>query len=63
MRYLMRQKVLSLAASFTIKDENDREAFYVKGESFRLGNKLSLQYSHGNELVHIDQRPLSWTPS
>jgi uncharacterized protein YxjI len=61
MRYVMRQKVLSLAASFTIKDENDREAFYVKGESFRLGNKLSLQDSHGNELVHIDQRRLSWT--
>ena len=63
MRYVMRQKVLSLAASFTVKDENDREAFYVKGESFRLGNKLSLRDSHGNELVHIDQRPLSWTPT
>ena len=63
MRYVMRQKVLSLAASFTIKDENDRDAFHVKGESFRIGNKLSLQDTRGNELVHIDQRPLNWTPT
>ena len=63
MRYVMRQKVLTLAASFTIKDENDRDAFYVKGESFRFGNKLSLQDTQGNELVHIDQRPLNWTPT
>jgi uncharacterized protein YxjI len=63
MRYVMRQKVLSLAASFTIKDENDRDAYHVKGESFRFGNKLSFQNTKGNELVHIDQRPLNWTPT
>jgi uncharacterized protein YxjI len=43
MRYVMRQKPLSLAVSFTIKDESDRDAFYVKGESFRFDNRLSLQ--------------------
>jgi uncharacterized protein YxjI len=63
MRYVMRQKLLSLAVSFTIKDVSGREAFYVKGESFRLGNKLSLQDTRGNELVHIDQRLLTWTPT
>ena len=63
MRYVMRQKLLSLAAGFTIKDENDRDAFYVKGESFRFGNNLSLRDTDGNELVHIDQRPLNWTPT
>lgn len=63
MRYVMRQKVLSLAASFIIKDENGGEAFYVKGEAFRLGNKLSLQDTRGKELVHIDQRRLTWTPT
>src|SRR5712664_2872537 len=63
MRYVMRQKLLTLAVSFTIKDENDRDAFYVKGESFRIGNKLSLQDTRGNELVHIDQRALNWTPT
>jgi len=63
MRYVMRQKLLSLAVSFTIKDESDRDAFYVKGESFRFANKLSLQDTKGNELVHIDQRLLNWTPT
>ncbi len=63
MRYVMRQELLSLAASFTIKDENDRDAYYVKGEPFRFGNKLSLQDTGGNELVYIDQRPLNWPPT
>jgi len=43
MHYVMRQKPLSLAVSFTIKDERGREAYHVKGEPFRFGNKLSLQ--------------------
>ena len=63
MRYVMRQKLLSLAVSFTIKDESGREAYYVKGEPFRFGNKLSLQDTNGIELVHIDQRPLNWVPT
>jgi len=63
MRYVMRQKPLSLAVSFTIKDESGREAYHVKGEPFRFGNKLSLQDTQGNELVHIDQRALNWTPT
>jgi uncharacterized protein YxjI len=63
MRYVMRQKPFSLAVSFTIKDDNGRAAYHVNGQSFRIGNKLSLQDSHGNELVHIDQRLLNWTPT
>jgi uncharacterized protein YxjI len=31
MRYVMQQKLLSLADSFTIKDENERDAFLARG--------------------------------
>lgn len=34
MRYVMQQKLLSLADSFTIKDESERDAFLVKGKFF-----------------------------
>ena len=43
MRYVMRQKLLSLADSFTIKDENERDAYFVKGKLFSFGDKLSFQ--------------------
>jgi uncharacterized protein YxjI len=63
MRYVMRQKLLSLADSFTIKDENERDAYVVKGKLFSFGDKLSFQDPDGNELVYIDQRLLSWGPT
>src|ERR1700693_2178581 len=63
MRYVMRQKLLSLADSFTIKDENERDAYVVKGKLFSFGDKLSFQDTSGNELVYIDQRLLNWGPT
>jgi len=62
MRYVMRQKLMSLAVSFTIKDESGREAYHVKGERSVLAIKLSFRTPGANELVHIDQRALNWTP-
>src|SRR3954464_15955047 len=63
MRFIMRQKLLSLADSFTIKDENERDVYFVKGKLFTFGNKLSFQDASGNELHHIDQRLLNWGPT
>jgi uncharacterized protein YxjI len=63
MRYVMRQKILSLTDSFTIKDENEQDAFQVKGKLFSFGDKLSFQDMAGNELVYIDQRLLNWSPT
>lgn len=63
MRYVMRQKILSLADSFTIKDEQERDVYVVKGKLFSFGDKLSFQDTAGNELVYIDQRLLNWGPT
>ena len=63
MRYVMRQKLLSLADSFTIKDENERDTYLVKGKLFSFGDKLSFQDIAGKELVYIDQRLLNWGPT
>lgn len=63
MRYVMSQKFFSLADSFTIKDENERDAYLVKGKVFSFGDKLSFQDTEGNELVYIDQRLLNWSPT
>ena len=63
MRYVMRQKLLSLADNFTIKNEQEQDVFLVKGKVFSFGDKLSFQDLSGNELVFIDQRLLNWSPT
>jgi uncharacterized protein YxjI len=63
MRYVMRQKLLSLADNFTIKNEQEQDVFLVKGKVFSFGDKLSFQDLAGNELVSIDQRLLNWSPT
>jgi uncharacterized protein YxjI len=59
----MRQKLLSLADNFTIKNEQEQDVFLVKGKLFSFGDKLSFQDLAGNELVFIDQRLLNWSPT
>jgi uncharacterized protein YxjI len=63
MRYVMSQKLFSLADSFSIKDETEKDVYFVKGKLFSFGDKLSFQDTEGNELVFIDQRLLNWGPT
>lgn len=63
MRYVMRQKLLSLSDSFTIRNEQEQDVFLVKGKLFSFGDKLSFQDLAGNELVFIEQRLLNWSPT
>jgi len=63
MRYLMRQKLLSWGDDFVVKDEEGREAFFVDGKAFSLGNQLSFQDMQGNELAFIRQKLLAWGPT
>ncbi len=63
MRYVMSQKFFSLADSFSIKDETEKDVYVVKGKVFSFGDKLSFQDTEGNELVYIDQRLLNWSPT
>ena len=62
MRYVMRQKFFSLADSFTIRDENERDVFLVKGKVFSFGDKLSFKDKEGKEVALIDQKLLSFGP-
>ena len=60
MRYLMRQKWISLGDDFTIEDENGRDCYFVDGAAFSLGDKLSFQDTQGQELLRIEQQLLSF---
>lgn len=63
MRYIMRQKLFSWGDDFTIKTEDGRDAFFVDGKAFSLGNQLSFQDMNGSELAFIRQRLLAWGPT
>ena len=63
MRYQMRQKLFAFGDDFTIKDQNDRDVFFVDGKGFTLGDQLSFQDMQGHELAFIKQKLLSWGPT
>jgi uncharacterized protein YxjI len=56
MRYVMRQKLLSLGDDFYIRDEQDREVYFVDGKAFSIGDQLSFRDLAGNELAFIRQK-------
>lgn len=63
MRYILQQKLFSLGGAFYIKDEFERDVFFVQGKVFSFGHQLSFQDMAGHELAHIQQKVLSWGPT
>lgn len=59
----MKEKWLALGNDFAITDSHGREAFYVDGRAFSLGDKLSFQDANRREVAFIRQRLLSWGPT
>lgn len=63
MKYVMKQKWLSLTDSYVIRNEMNQEVYQVVGELFTLGHRLSFQDMAGNEFAQIRQKLLSWGPT
>jgi uncharacterized protein YxjI len=63
MRYMMRKKLFSLGADFTIKDADGHDVFFVDGKAFSLRDQLAFQDMSGNELCVIQRKLLSWGPT
>ncbi|MCC7011866.1 MAG: LURP-one-related family protein [Planctomycetes bacterium] len=59
----MRQNLLAFGDDYVIRDELDRERYFVDGRAFSLGAKLSFQDMQGHELAFIRQRLLAWGPT
>jgi len=63
MRYVMKQKLFTFGDDFIIRDESGADRFFVDGQVFTLGAKLSFQDMEKHELAFIKQRVLSWSPT
>jgi len=58
MRYVIKQKLLTLSADFSIKNEAGNDVFTVKGKVLSIGKKLSMFDMQGNEKCNIQQKLL-----
>jgi uncharacterized protein YxjI len=63
MRYVMKEKILTLTDSFTIRDSDGNEVYRVKGKLLSIGDKLSFRDMAGEELALIRQEIITLTPS
>jgi uncharacterized protein YxjI len=63
MRYVMKQKLFSLADSFVIRTEAGADAFTARGKVFSFGHQLSFEDASGNEVAYIRQKLLSFGPA
>ena len=63
MRYVMKQRWLSLTDQFTIQDGEGRDVFRVRGKMFSFGDKLTITDTAGEEVALIDQKLLSFGPT
>ena len=63
MRYLMKQKMFAFGDKFAVKNEAEEDVFFVSGEIFSIGHKLSFQDTQGKELAFIRQKMLVFMPT
>lgn len=63
MRFVMKERLLSWGDDFYIKDENDRDVFFVDGKALSIGDQLSFQDLQGNELAYIKQKLIALGPT
>ena len=59
MRYVMKEKILSLGDDYVIRDESGREAFRVDGKVLTLRDALDLEDAAGNRVARIHKKLLS----
>ncbi|MEO5869223.1 MAG: LURP-one-related family protein [Gemmatimonadaceae bacterium] len=56
----MKQKLFSWGDDFYIKDENEKDVYFVDGKAFSFGAQLSFQDLDRNELAFIKQQLFTW---
>jgi uncharacterized protein YxjI len=56
MRYLIQERIFSLAADFWIEDEDGNRPFFVDGKALSLRETFELKDAHGNILARIHKK-------
>lgn len=61
-KFIIKQKILSLSDSFVIHDENKNPAYKVEGRLFSFGDKLKIYNMNNEEQVYIEQKLFKLLP-
>jgi len=61
-RFVVKQKILSLADSFVIYDENNYPAYKVEGKLFSFGDQLKMYDMNSGEQIYIEQKIFKFLP-
>ena len=61
-KFVVKQKILSLSDSFVIHDENNHPVYKVVGRLFSLGDQLTLYDMNNQEQVYIEQKLFKLLP-
>ena len=59
MRYVLKQKLLAWGDDFTIRDQDNRDCYFVDGKVLTLRDKLVIEDMQGREVGRIEKRLLS----
>jgi len=62
MKLYIKQKVFSIGAKFSVKDENGNDKYFVEGEILTLGRKLHIYDTYDNEVAFVRQKLLTFMP-
>lgn len=61
-RFVVKQKILSLSDTFIIHDEDNRPVYKVVGRLFSLGDQLTIYDMNNQEQVYIEQKLFKLLP-
>jgi uncharacterized protein YxjI len=59
MRYVMKQRLVSIGDDYWIEDDDGRRAFHVDGKALRIRKTLVIEDASGNEVAKLQERKLS----
>ena len=62
MKLYIKQKVFSIGAKFSVKDEAGNDRYFVEGEFLTLGRKLHIYDINNNEVAFVCQKLLTFMP-
>lgn len=62
MKLLIREKAFSWTDTFTVKDEQGNDKYFVKGELFSFGRKLHVSDRTGREIARVEQELFRFRP-
>ena len=58
----IKQKVFSLSGKFTVKDEQERDVYFIQGSFMQIPKTFSIQNEAGEEVALITKKAFSFLP-